>query len=41
MRNSTIVTNSEFTRKVIVDAFGTDYNSIHILSPPIDVDNFS
>ena len=41
MRNSTIVTNSEFTRKVIVDAFGTDYNSIHILSPPIDVDIFS
>ncbi|MBV9668729.1 MAG: glycosyltransferase family 4 protein, partial [Nitrososphaeraceae archaeon] len=40
MRNSTIVTNSEFTRKVIVDAFGTDYNSIHILSPPIDVDIF-
>jgi glycosyltransferase involved in cell wall biosynthesis len=40
MRNSTIITNSEFTRKVIVDAFGTDYNSIHILSPPIDVDIF-
>ena len=40
MRNSTIVTNSEFTRKVIVDAFGIDYNSIHILSPPIDVDIF-
>jgi glycosyltransferase involved in cell wall biosynthesis len=40
MRSSTIVTNSEFTRKVIVDAFGTDYNSIHLLSPPIDVDIF-
>ena len=40
MRNSTIVTSSEFTRKVIVDAFGIDYNSIHILSPPIDVDIF-
>ena len=40
MGNSTIVTNSEFTRKAIVDTFGTDYNSIHILSPPIDVDIF-
>jgi glycosyltransferase involved in cell wall biosynthesis len=40
MRNSTIVTNSEFTRKVIVDAFGTDYDSIYILSPPIDVNIF-
>lgn len=40
MRNSTIVTNSEFTCKAIVDAFRTDYNSIHILSPPIDVDIF-
>ena len=40
MRNSTIVTNSEFTRKVIVDAFETDHDSIHILSPPIDVDIF-
>jgi hypothetical protein len=40
MRNSTVVTNSEFTRKVIVDAFGTDYDSIYILSPPIDVNIF-
>ena len=40
MRNSTIVTNSEFTRKVIVDAFGIDYESIYILSPPIDVNIF-
>jgi glycosyltransferase involved in cell wall biosynthesis len=40
MRNSTIVTNSEFTRKVIVNAFGTDYDSIYVLSPPIDVDIF-
>jgi glycosyltransferase involved in cell wall biosynthesis len=40
MRNSTIVTNSEFTRNVIVEAFGTDYNSIRILRPPIDVDIF-
>ena len=40
MRNSTIVTNSEFTRNVIVEAFGTDYNSICILRPQIDVDTF-
>jgi glycosyltransferase involved in cell wall biosynthesis len=40
MRNSTIVTNSEFTRKAIVDAFGIGYNDIDILSPPIDVDIF-
>ena len=40
MRNSTIVTNSEFTRNIIVEAFGTDYNSICILRPPIDVDTF-
>ena len=40
MRNSTIVTNSEFTRKIIVDAFGIDYDSIYVLSPPIDIDIF-
>jgi hypothetical protein len=40
MRNSTIVTNSEFTRKIIVDAFGIDYNSIYVLRPPIDIDIF-
>lgn len=40
MRKSTIVTNSEFTRNVIVEAFRTDYNSICILRPPIDVDTF-
>lgn len=40
MRNSTIVTNSEFTRKVIVNAFGIEYNNIHILSPPIDTNIF-
>jgi len=36
MRNSMIVTNSEFTRKIIVYAFGIDYDSIYVLRPPID-----
>jgi glycosyltransferase involved in cell wall biosynthesis len=41
MRNSTIITNSEFTRRAILSAFGADYNNnIHILSPPIDFDIF-
>ena len=42
MRNSTIVTNSEFSRKAILNAFGIDFNSkIHIQSPPIDIETFS
>jgi glycosyltransferase involved in cell wall biosynthesis len=38
MRNSTIITNSEFSRKAIVEAFRID--QIDILSPPIDIDTF-
>jgi glycosyltransferase involved in cell wall biosynthesis len=38
MRNSTIVTNSEFSRRAIVEAFGID--QIYVLSPPIDIDTF-
>jgi glycosyltransferase involved in cell wall biosynthesis len=38
MRNSKVVTNSEFSRRAIVNAFGLD--NILILSPPIDIETF-
>jgi glycosyltransferase involved in cell wall biosynthesis len=38
MKNSTIVTNSEFSRRAIVEAFGID--QVYVLSPPIDIDTF-
>src|SRR5215211_154238 len=38
MRNSTVITNSEFSRGAIVNACGLD--NIHILSPPIDIETF-
>jgi glycosyltransferase involved in cell wall biosynthesis len=38
MRNSTLITNSEFSRKAIVNACGLD--NIYILSPPIDIETF-
>ena len=38
MRNSTVITNSEFSRRAIVNAVGLD--NIYILSPPIDIETF-
>ena len=38
MRNSTVITNSEFSRRAIVNACGLD--NIYILSPPIDTETF-
>ena len=38
MRNSRVITNSEFSRKTIVNAFGLD--DVYILSPPIDIKTF-
>ena len=38
MRNSTVITNSEFSRRAIVNAFGLD--NIYILNPPIDIETF-
>jgi glycosyltransferase involved in cell wall biosynthesis len=38
MRNSTLITNSEFSRRAIVNACGLD--NIYILSPPIDIETF-
>ena len=38
MRNSKIITNSDFTRRAIINAFGSD--NILILSPPIDIETF-
>lgn len=37
MLNSTVLTNSEFSRKAIFKAFGTDST---VLYPPVDVDTF-
>ena len=38
MRNSTVITNSEFSRRAIVNALGLQ--DIYILSPPIDIETF-
>jgi glycosyltransferase involved in cell wall biosynthesis len=38
MSNSTVITNSEFSRRAIVNALGLD--NIYILSPPIDIETF-
>jgi glycosyltransferase involved in cell wall biosynthesis len=38
MKNSTVITNSEFSRRAIVNALGLD--NIYILSPPIDIETF-
>jgi glycosyltransferase involved in cell wall biosynthesis len=38
MRNSTVITNSEFSRRAIVNALGLD--NIYILSPPVDIETF-
>ena len=38
MKNSTVITNSEFSRREIVNALGLD--NIYILSPPIDIETF-
>src|SRR5215208_317472 len=38
MRNSTVITNSKFSRREIVNACGLD--NIHILSPPVDIETF-
>ena len=38
MRNSILITNSEFSRRAIINAFGLD--EVHILSPPIDIKTF-
>jgi glycosyltransferase involved in cell wall biosynthesis len=39
MKNSILVTNSEFSRRAIVKAIGL--NDVHVLSPPIDIETFS
>jgi glycosyltransferase involved in cell wall biosynthesis len=38
MRNSVVITNSEFSRRAIINAFGLE--DIRILSPPIDIETF-
>ncbi len=38
MRNSTVITNSEFSRRAIINALGL--HDIYILSPPIDLETF-
>jgi len=38
MRNSAILTNSEYSKKAIFDAYGMD--DAIVLSPPVDVDTF-
>jgi glycosyltransferase involved in cell wall biosynthesis len=38
MRNSTVLTNSELSRRAITGAFGID--NVYILSPPVDIGTF-
>jgi len=38
MRNSIVVTNSEYSRRAIANTFGLD--NIYVLSPPIDIETF-
>lgn len=38
MKNSVVITNSEFSRRAIVKAFGLD--DVRIFSPPIDIETF-
>jgi len=38
MKNSTVLTNSEYSRRAIFKIFGID-NAI-VVSPPVDVDSF-
>jgi hypothetical protein len=38
MKNSIVITNSEFSRRAIVNAFGLE--DIRVLSPPIDLETF-
>ena len=47
MKNSTVITNSEFSRKAIFEAFdgsssdsGRGIDEIQVLRPPVDVDTF-
>jgi glycosyltransferase involved in cell wall biosynthesis len=41
MKNSTVITNSEFSRKAIFEAFDSDdIDEVQVLSPPVDVDTF-
>jgi glycosyltransferase involved in cell wall biosynthesis len=41
MKNSTVITNSEFSRKAIFEAFDNDeIDEVQVLSPPVDVDTF-
>jgi alpha-1,2-mannosyltransferase len=38
IKDTTIIANSEFTRRAIINSFGID--NIYILAPPIDVESF-
>jgi glycosyltransferase involved in cell wall biosynthesis len=38
MRSSIVITNSEFSRRAIANAFGSE--NTHVLSPPIDIETF-
>ena len=40
MENSTIVTNSEFSRDSIFSIFNRRKNKVHIVRPPVDVETF-
>jgi alpha-1,2-mannosyltransferase len=46
LRNSTLITNSQFSRREIINSLGLNYknnddkSNIHILSPPVDVETF-
>jgi glycosyltransferase involved in cell wall biosynthesis len=40
MENSTVITNSEFSRKAIIDILNNGKHEIRVIRPPVDVETF-
>jgi glycosyltransferase involved in cell wall biosynthesis len=40
MENSTVITNSEFSRKAIIEILNNGRHEIHVIRPPVDVEAF-
>jgi len=40
MENSTVITNSEFSRKAIIEILNNGMHEIHVIRPPVDVEAF-
>lgn len=40
MKNSTVITNSEFSRRAIVSVLNNGADEIHVIRPPVDIETF-